>query len=147
MTEVSKGELFTSVVLEVFKLSGLLTLEGDQLTREFGLTSARWKVLGALSLSDRPMTVPEIANVMGQTRQGVQRLVNEMTDDGLLDFQDNPLHKRAKLIVLTKNGREVYEKISQKQFPWASAIAAGIDSSDLEKASFVLRTLREKLET
>ena len=141
-----QGKLFTDIVLDVFKLSGLLTHGGDQLTREFGLTSARWKVLGALSLAAEPLTVPQIAGAMGQTRQGVQRLVNEMSRDQLLVFRDNPFHKRAKLVVLTAKGKEVYEQITQKQIPWASSTAAGIGASDLEVASLVLKALIAKLE-
>ena len=73
MSHTPEGQLFTDIVLEVFKLSGLLALEGDRITDEFGLSSARWKVLGALSFSPSPMTVPQIAAAMGQARQGVQR--------------------------------------------------------------------------
>ena len=144
MNHTSEGQLFTEIVLEVFKLSGLLAIEGDRLTDEFGLSSARWKVLGALSFSTSPMTVPQIANAMGQTRQGVQRLVNEMRDDGFLDFQDNPNHKRAKIIALTAKGKKAYERVDKKQIPWANSISAGIKASDLKTASSVLKKLIER---
>ena len=97
MQHTKQGRLFTQMVLELFKLNGLLIAEGDQITQELGLSSARWKILGALALSSQPMTVPKIANTMGQTRQSVQRLADAMQRDGFLDYQDNPYHKRAKL--------------------------------------------------
>ncbi len=146
MSRSIEGELFTDIVLEVFKLSGLLVQEGDQLTREFGLSSARWKVLGALNFSDTPLTVPQIAGEMGQTRQGVQRLVNEMKAQGLLALKDNPHHQRAKLIVMTEQGREVYRQLEQQQMPWANRIAEGIDSEELRVASSVLQRLTARLE-
>ena len=146
MSHTPEGQLFTDIVLEVFKLSGLLALEGDRITDEFGLSSARWKVLGALSFSPSPMTVPQIAAAMGQARQGVQRLVNEMRDDGFVVFQDNPYHKRAKLIALTAKGKKTYERVDKKQIPWANAIATGIKRSDLKTASAVLIKLIERLE-
>ena len=72
------GELFTQVVLEIFKLGGMLNAEGDKLTEEFGLSSARWKILGAIETSNSSITVPQIGRVMGQSRQAVQRLVDAM---------------------------------------------------------------------
>ncbi len=48
---------------------------GDQLLAEFGLTSARWQVLGAVALSGAPQPVASIARNMGLTRQAVQRVV------------------------------------------------------------------------
>ena len=146
MAHTPEGQLFTDIVLEVFKLNGLLVIEGDQLTKDLGLSSARWKVLGALALSHSQMTVPQIARAMGQTRQSVQRLVNEMRDDGFLVFQVNPHHKRAQLIALTAKGKKIYARLEQKQRPWANAIAARTKASDLKVASSVLKKLIEKLE-
>jgi len=146
MNHTVEGRLFTDIVLDVFKLSGLLAAEGDRLTDEFELSSARWKVLGALNFSTHPMTVPQIAHAMGQTRQGVQRLVNEMTDDGFLAFQDNPYHKRAKIVTLTAKGRKAYERVDKKQIPWANSIAKGVKISELKAASSVLKELIRRLE-
>ena len=94
MEDSQKGPVFTEVVLEIFKLGGLLIHEGDHMTSEYGITSARWKILGAIALSGRPQTVPQIARTMGLTRQAVQRLVDAMNKDGFLEFENNPLFSR-----------------------------------------------------
>lgn len=146
MRHTTEGQLVTEIVLEVFKLSGLLVIEGDRLTEDYGLSSARWKVLGALNFSPVPMTVPQIAHAMGQTRQGVQRLVNEMKQDGFVDFQDNPYHKKAKIIALTAKGKKAYQQVDSKQIPWANSLASGFKASELKIASSVLKTIMEKLE-
>jgi len=142
-----EGRLFTDIVLDIFKLSGLLVLEGDKLTKELGLSSARWKVMGAIVNSRSPLTVPQIARNMGQTRQAVQRLANEMEGDGLLSFQTNPHHKRAKLLTLTAKGKINYKKLVQKQIPWANTVANKISTSDLQMTSSVLQKLIDNLET
>ena len=147
MKHTPEGRQFTDIVLEVFKLSGLLILEGDKLTKELGLSSARWKVMGAIVNSKNPLTVPQISRSMGQTRQAVQRLANEMKDDGLLSFQTNPHHKRAKLLTLTKKGKKTYEKIKKKQVPWANAIADKVSMPDLQLTSLILQNLIDDLET
>jgi len=142
----TKGEIFTEIVLEIFKLGGIMVAEGDRLTSEYGLTSARWKVLGAVSLAGLPQTVPQIARTMGLTRQGVQRLVDVMHKDGLLEFLENPGHKRAKLIGLSKLGKKSYEKLDQKQKLWARSNSHQINKEELQTTLSVLKKVSEQFE-
>lgn len=141
MTESQKGSIFTNIVLEVFKLGGLLVSEGDQMGSEYGITSARWKILGALSLAGEPQTVPQIARSMGLTRQAVQRLVDAMYEDGLLLFNENPNHKRAKLIGLSECGKMVFSKLDKKQSEWAIKCSVDITKEELETTLSVLHKI------
>ncbi|WP_110598675.1 MarR family winged helix-turn-helix transcriptional regulator [Salinicola lusitanus] len=141
MSDAQKGPVFTEIVLEVFKLGGLLVSEGDRMGAEYGITSARWKILGALSLAGEPQTVPQIARSMGLTRQAVQRLVDAMQEDDLLLFQDNPGHKRARLISLSDLGKTVYSKLYEKQSGWAKTCSAGITQAELETTLSVLERI------
>ena len=147
MHRTQKGQLFTEVVLEIFKVNGLLATEGDRLTKEYGLSSARWKVLGALEMSSIPLTVPQIARVMGLTRQAVQRLADAMEKEGLLVYQNNPHHKRAKYVVLTETGKEVYFLIGEKQIPWANQNSREINGDELRTTLSVLRKISLLLES
>ncbi|GAA3936429.1 MarR family winged helix-turn-helix transcriptional regulator [Litoribacillus peritrichatus] len=144
---MTKGEKFTELVLEIFKVNGMLNIEGDQLTSSFGLTSARWKVLGAIGLEQRPLTVSDIARLMGQSRQGTQRLVDAMVKDGVLAMLDNPNHKRAKLIQLTIEGQKIYEELDETQRPWAADCAEHLSNEQLETALTVLKSLAKKFES
>ncbi|MCP4407077.1 MAG: MarR family transcriptional regulator [Gammaproteobacteria bacterium] len=144
MHHTRKGRIFTEIILDVFKLEGLLIAEGDELTSELGITSARWKVLGALARSDKPLTVPQIAYSMGQSRQSVQRLTDVMEKLGMLLYQVNPHHKKAKLVALSTKGRELYELAEQKQIPWANLNSAEINVPDLEMTLSVLRRIIQK---
>jgi len=147
MQHTKQGQLFTQIVLECFKLNGLLIAEGDQITSELGLSSARWKTLGALSLSTRPMTVPQIATTMGQSRQSVQRLTDAMQKDGFLEYQENPYHKRAKLVALTNEGERIYKLLEKKQIPWANSSSANISAGDMNVTLTVLKKMIETFET
>lgn len=147
MEHTPKGSLLTDIILETFKLNGLLVSEGDQLVKDLGLTSARWKVLGALSSGLGPMTVPDIARSMGQSRQAVQRLSKEMVKDGLLMTQTNPDHQRAKFLILTDRGKRTYEQAMQKQVPWVNSIADELVEGELELTSSILKKLIAHLDT
>ena len=141
MKHTHKGSVFTEIVLEVFKLSGFLIAEGDKITEPHRLSSARWKILGSLALSGLPLTVPQIGRMMGQTRQAVQRLVDIMHKDDLLEFLRNPDHKRAKLVTLTPKGLESYKKIEEKQIPWANQHSRHIKEKDLATTLSTLRKM------
>jgi MarR family len=66
-----------------------------------GLTSARWQILGAIVRAERPQPVAWIARDLGANRQNVQRVINNLHEAGLIDFEPNPHHRRAQLVVLT----------------------------------------------
>ena len=144
MKHTPQGHLFTEVILEVFKLSGSLVAEGDKITSDHGLSSARWKILGAIARSEALITVPQIARSMGLTRQAVQRLVEAMLTDGLLDLLTNPNHKRAKLVVLSDKGKKIYSAIMEDQIPWANNSGALLDKKDLETTLSTLKKLTQQ---
>ena len=146
MTKSQKAPVFTEIVLEVFKLGGFLVSEGDQMGFEYGITSARWKILGALSLAGEPQTVPQIARSMGLTRQAVQRLVDAMHEDELLLFHENPGHKRAKLISLSERGEEIFSKLYEKQSGWAINCSTGVTKAELETTLSVLRRISDSID-
>ncbi len=136
-----KNEIFTEVVLETFKVGGLLNIEGDKMTKEFGLTASRWKILGAIELSDTPLTISEIGRLMGQSRQAVQRLVDLMTKDKLLQQLENPNHKRAKFVQLTPQAKTLYLQLDKKQTQWADHLSVDIKKSELETTREVLKKI------
>ena len=141
-----KGQLFTDLVLEVFRLHGLLISEGDRITQDVGLTSARWKVLGAVAQANNGITVPQIGRSMGQSRQAVQRIVVLMIRDGLLIYKDNPDHKRAKLVTLTEAGQEIFEELEGRQSVWVNDVSEKITANELETSLSAMRKLINKLE-
>jgi DNA-binding MarR family transcriptional regulator len=146
LTKPPKSAVLTEFVLEIFRLNGLLIAAGDALVGRIGLTSARWQVLGAVALLEGRAPVAHIANSMGLTRQSVQRIADELAKAGIVEFQPNPHHKRAKLVTLTQKGRALFEAAMHLQKPWASALAAGIDGAALQTTAAVLAQLRARLE-
>ncbi len=140
------GAAVTDLILEVFRLNGRLLLAGDRLVAGLGLTSARWQVLGAIALSPSLEPVARLARSMGLNRQGVQRIVDELAAKGMVEFRDNPHHRRAKLVELTPAGRSVYEAAIRLQKPWAEALGDGLDADELAAAGNLLKTLRRRLE-
>ena len=142
----SKRLLYLELVLSLFRLNGLLIAEGDAMTERLGLTSARWKVIGAIALSNAGLTVPGIARVLGQSRQAVQRITDVMVSDGLLAYEPNPKHKRSVLVTLTDEGARVYNILREVQDPWAIESTEDIPIEDLDTTLRIVRRLIQKFD-
>lgn len=145
MTELSPGGwAFSELLVEVFRVNGLLLAAGDALTRPAGLTSARWQVLGVVDHG--PATVAQVARTMGLTRQSVRQTADALARDGMVAFTDNPADRRARLMTLTDTGRTALRYVEEQQAGWASAIAARMPHSELRAALAVLHDLGDLLE-
>jgi DNA-binding MarR family transcriptional regulator len=142
----AEGDTATAVVLEIFRVNGLLLADGNRLATAEGLTAARWQVLGAVALAGRPLTVPQIARRMGLTRQAVQESVNRLLAGALVEARDNLDHRRSPLIGLTKLGSQKYTAVDQRQARWINELAAGLKIADLAVAARLLRELGDRLE-
>ena len=146
-TRTPEGKQATELILTTFRVHGLLLAAGDLLTAEYGLTSARWQVLGAIVYAQRPLTVPQIARRMGLTRQTVHTTVSRLLADRAVELVPNEDHQRSQLVRLTERGQAKYEAIDQKQAGWVNRLTAGLSRSDLDTAARVLAELGARLET
>jgi DNA-binding MarR family transcriptional regulator len=122
--------------VRVFQLDGLFSAAGDALARPAGQTSARWQVMAAIE--DGPATVAQIARRLRLARQSVQRVADLLETDGIAAYEDNPGHRRAKLLRLTGKGAKALRTIQAGQRRWANALGAEIGERDLRQASKVL---------
>jgi DNA-binding MarR family transcriptional regulator len=142
-TRTPAGDALTRLVLEIFSISGRLHAAGDKLGHDVKLSSARWHVMGAVRHQRK--TVAQIARESGLRRQSIQRVVNTLVDDGLVGFEDNPNHLRAKLVFLTPAGEQALGHVAKRQAGWANRLAEGLSVDEVDTASRVLKHLHTKL--
>lgn len=137
------GAAYTVLLVELFRTNGRLVAAGDRMTRDLGMTSARWQVLGAVGSS--PKTVAAAARAMGLTRQNVQRIADWLVEAGMARYVDNPSHRRAKLVELTRAGTAMRSRLNRRQVIWANDIASRFTTAELDSAVDVLRRLQRRL--
>lgn len=141
------GDALTSLMLDLFRLNSLLLTVGDRLVAGLGLTSARWQILGAIVQLERPQPVAWLARDLGANRQNVQRIVNDLEEEGLVAFETNPHHRRAQLVVLTDKGRRAFEAAMALQAPWVNGLSEGLAVKDLQTVHRIVAALRTRLES
>ncbi len=137
------GDAFTNLISQVVRLIRLFSAEGEALAKPEGQTLARWLVLEAVA--ERPASVAEVARSLALARQSVQRIADLLEREGLAVYEDNPRHRRAKLLRLTPEGRQVLRAIQAAQQVWANSLGAEVGESGLRRASVVLDQVQRAL--
>ena len=133
----------SEMVVHVFRLNGLLIALGDEMGAPSGQTSARWRVLAAIDR--QPLSVAQIARAWWLTRQSVQRIADVLVEDGLAAFEDNPSHRRAKLVKITPRGLKALREIRLRQRTWAESLGERIGEADLREANATLARVLDAL--
>jgi DNA-binding MarR family transcriptional regulator len=137
------GTALTSLLVEVIRLAEFFTQTGEALARPQGQTLARWLVLE--TLEEGPAPVAEVARRLRLARQSVQRVADLLERDGLIAYEANPRHRRAKLARLTPAGRRTLRRIQGAQREWANRHGTEVGLGDLEQAAQLLRGIRRIL--
>ncbi|KZD21010.1 MarR family winged helix-turn-helix transcriptional regulator [Tardiphaga robiniae] len=140
------GDALTDLILDLFRLNSRMLAAGDRLVAELGLTSARWQILGAIITAERPQPVAWLARDLGANRQNVQRIVNDLHEEGLVAFETNPHHRRAQLVILTDKGRQAFDASMRLQTPWINNLSDGLLLKDIKTVHQVITALQKKLE-
>lgn len=138
-----KHEQLTAITLSVFRLNGLLIEWGNRLCAPHGLSSARWQVLGAIALAPQAPSAPQIAASMGMTRQGMQKQINLLIRDGLVQAERNPGNKRSPLYALTEHGAALYRALEQDWRRHVERLGATFTVAELDATLGVLASLEQ----
>ncbi len=139
-----KGEVIAELMLEVaqcfFRIralgqkAGLITSWGGG---AFGFTQSL-VLLG-------PLTVPQIAEMRPTSRQRMQRLADELAAEGLVEFFDNPKHRRSKLVRLTPKGEARFREQNAQLRLVASTLCADLDERDIRKTNEIVQRLSNEI--
>jgi DNA-binding MarR family transcriptional regulator len=145
MGETDPGlDLVPLIIAEIYQLAGELRRNAELIARNLGQTQARWQVLSAAS--EDPKTVPQIARRLGLARQNIQRVADDLVEDGLASFGANPDHKVSPYLLLTKRGHDVIANLQRNVRIYCRELAGVLTTADLIKVRRGLRKICEALD-
>ena len=146
--KVDKQTLSTlySVIDETRALFHRMRAAAEELHGQGELSGGRRGVLRDL---DRlgPQTVPQMARSRPVSRQHIQGIVNQLAEEGYVEFIENPAHKRSHLVTLTEKGKELVSAMNHREEKILTQLEINISESDMKIAANVLRSLRELFES
>lgn len=142
----SKAEAVAELMLEVaqcfFRIRALGQTTG-LITNWGGGTFGFIRSLALLG----PLTVPQIAQMRPTSRQRMQRLADELTAEGLVEFIDNPKHRRSKLVRLTPKGDAQYRELNARLLSISSTIGVALSEADIRNTIEIVRHLSDDVKT
>lgn len=134
------------VIGQTVALFHRLRVVAQQVHGQGEMSSGRWGILNGLGRAG-PQTVPQMARARPVSRQYIQTLVNGLAAEGLVEFQDNPDHKRSPLVQLTSEGQDLLDQMNRRSAKLLRKLPITATEKDLQTAAAVLRAVREQFES
>src|SRR5262249_19484124 len=139
----SKGEAIADLMLEVAQFFFRLRAFGQKTGFITSWGAGTFGFLRSLALVGR-LTVPQLAKMRPTSRQRMQRLADELAAEGLVEFIDNPKHRRSKLVRLTRKGNARYRELSARFLAIASTMGADLSEADIRRTTEIVRRLSDE---
>lgn len=138
----SKAETVTELMLEVAQCFFKIRALGQKAGLITGWGGGAFGFMRSLALLG-PLTVPQIAQMRPTSRQRMQRLADELAAERLVEFIDNPKHRRSKLVRLTRKGDARYRELNARLLAIASTLGVALNEADIRKTIEIVRHLSD----
>jgi DNA-binding MarR family transcriptional regulator len=139
------GEALHDLFKEVFALQTMLSRVMDKVHEQAGLSTPQRRVIQVLNRLGAA-TVPDMAFELGVSRQSVQVICNDLFSRNLIEFTENPRHKRSKLAILTEPGHRAFQRARQKEYQVIERLFPEIEIEKVTETSGVLVWIRKTME-
>jgi DNA-binding MarR family transcriptional regulator len=136
----SKSRMIAELMLEVAQCFFRIRAVGQKTGLITSWGGGAFGFMRSLAL-DGPLTVPQIAEMRPTSRQRMQRLADELASEGLVEFIDNPKHRRSKLVQLTRKGAARHREMGARLLAMASTIGGELNESEIRRTTAVIRQL------
>ena len=136
----SKAEAVAELMLEVAQCFFRIRAVGQKTGLITSWGGGAFGFMRSLALLG-PLTVPQIAQMRPTSRQRMQRLADELAAEGLVEFIDNPKHRRSKLVRLTRKGDARYRELNARFLAIASTLGVALSEADIRKTIEIVRHL------
>ena len=138
----SKAEAIAELMLEVAQCFFRIRAVGQKTGLITSWGGGAFGFMRSLALLG-PLTVPQIAQMRPTSRQRMQRLADELAAEGLVEFIDNPKHRRSKLVQLTRKGDARYRELNARFLVIASTMGVALREADIRKTTEIVRQLSD----
>src|SRR5882762_4062623 len=108
----------------------LLRTHADQRARQFGMTRAQWAVLARLDRAEG-LKQTELAEMLDLQPITLTRLLDRLSDNGLIERRADPDDRRAKRLYLTPAARPLLEQLTDLGEDLMATALAGLDAGEI----------------
>ena len=122
----------------------LLRTYADYKAAQFGITRAQWAVLVRMERSEG-LNQTELADMLDLQPITLTRLLDKLSDSGLIERRPDPGDRRAKRLFLTPAARPLLKRLAELGEETMTSTLAGIDPESIEKMVSQLALVKENL--
>lgn len=122
----------------------MLRTYADQKAAQFGITRAQWAVLVRLDRSEG-LKQSELAEILDLQPISLTRLLDKLSDCGLIERRADPVDRRAKRLFLTPAARPLLEKLGDLGENLMATALAGVPPESVERMIAWLDLVKENL--
>jgi DNA-binding MarR family transcriptional regulator len=137
-----KGQAVAELMLEVAQCFFRIRALGQKTGLITSWGGGAFGFMRSLALRG-PLTVPQIAQMRPTSRQRMQRLANELAAERLVEFIDNPKHRRSKLVRLTPRGDARYRELDARLHSIASKLGVVLSEAEIRRTTEIVRQLSD----
>ena len=122
----------------------LLRTYADYKAAQFGITRAQWAVLVRMERSEG-LNQTELADMLDLQPITLTRLLDKLSDSGLIERRPDPGDRRAKCLFLTPAARPLLKRLAELGEETMTSTLAGIDPESIAKMVSQLAIVKENL--
>ena len=122
----------------------LLRTYADHKAAQFGITRAQWVVLVRLERSEG-LNQTELADVLDLQPITLTRLLDKLSDSGLIERRPDPGDRRAKRLFLTPAARPLLKRLAELGEETMTNTLAGIEREGIEQMVSQLALVKDNL--
>jgi MarR family transcriptional regulator for hemolysin len=122
----------------------MLKTYADYKASQFGITRAQWVVLARLDRFEG-LKQSELAEMLDLQPISLTRLLDRLSESGLIERRSDPNDRRAKRLFLTAAARPLLEQLGDLGEGLMETALAGVDRDNVERMVAQLATVKENL--
>jgi len=120
----------------------------DQHFREMGLTDAtRAPLLALYEAEGAAVRQKDLAETMALEKSSLVRVLSQLREMGLIEWETAEDDRRAKAIRLTREGRSLAERIVAKSLEIEASLLAGLTPDELRTTRQALEKIARRFDT
>ena len=107
------------------------------------LTSPQWRVMAHLAQSS--FTAKQLIDLARIDKSTISRAIKQLESRGLIELKADEKDRRSKVLFLTKEGREIYKKLSVSAKAWEKSLLKDLSEQERVTLKAVLHKLNEHI--
>ena len=132
------------IAFMIMEVARLLKTYAEQRARQYGMTRAQWAVLFRLDRSEG-LKQSELAELLDLQPITLTRLLDRLSDNGLIERRADPNDRRANRLFLTPAARPLLERLTVLGEDMMGTVLAGLDAKTSERMLRDLGLVKENL--